>query len=89
MVWHISFTKDAKKDLDHLDRQVAVRIVRFLFDKITSLENPRLLGAPLHGPDLKKFWKYRVGDYRIIAQLLDPQKEILIQTIGHRREIYR
>ena len=89
MTWHIDFTENSEKNIEHLDKQVAKRILRMLFEKLASLENPRLIGAALQGQNLKKFWKYRVGDYRIIAQILDSKKTIEIISVGHRRDIYR
>jgi mRNA interferase RelE/StbE len=52
------------------------------------LDNPRLIGTALAG-ELSSCWKYRVGDYRIIADIQDTKVILLVLTIGHRREIYR
>ena len=89
MTWHIDFTENSQKNLDRLDKQIAARIVRHLFEKVMSLENPRLIGSALHGPNLRKYWKYRIGDYRVIAHILDEKKIIQIISVGHRREVYR
>lgn len=53
------------------------------------MENPRTIGQALHGKTLGEFWKYRVGDYRIIAKIEDDRLLILVVGIAHRREIYR
>lgn len=54
-----------------------------------SLDNPRSLGAALKGSRLGQFWKYRVGDYRIISHIEDDAVRILVVKIGNRRAVYR
>jgi len=88
MTWKIEFDPSAKRDLEKLDPQIARRILRFLQGRIACLENPRDIGEALRGPKLGAFWKYRVGDYRVIAKILDNRLLILIVRIGHRREVY-
>ena len=89
MAWSIDFDPRAKRELSNLDPQVAHRINRFLFERIAPLENPRSIGEALKGTELADFWKYRVGDYRIIASIEDKLVRILIVRIGNRREVYR
>ncbi len=89
MVWHINITDSAKKQLQKLDRQTAQRITSYLRDRIMLLDNPRAVGGALQGSRLGELWKYRVGDYRIIARIKDQELEILVVEIGHRREVYR
>jgi mRNA interferase RelE/StbE len=83
MAWTIELAPDADRQLRKIDRQVATRI------RLSALENPRQLGEPLHGPDMSKFWKYRVGDWRVIAEIKDGVAIILVIKIGNRREVYR
>jgi mRNA interferase RelE/StbE len=64
--YRIEFDSRAAKELEGLDREVARRILRFLRERVAALEDPRSLGEPLRGPELGRFWKYRVGDYRLI-----------------------
>ncbi len=89
MVWKIEFNNAVEKDLRKLGPQAARRVLIFLRERIATLDNPRSLGEALHGPELGKFWKYRLGDYRIIAAIQDKAIRILIVRVGHRREIYR
>ena len=89
MAWKIEFLPEAQKDLAGLDKPVAQRILRFLNDRVKSLDNPREIGQALKGPELGKYWKYRVGDYRLIAQIIDEEILILIIHLGHRKRIYR
>jgi mRNA interferase RelE/StbE len=86
--WKVEFDKAAERDLDKLDPQVTRRIERFLFDRVATLDNPRLIGEALHGPKLGELWKYRVGDYRIICKIEDNILRVLVVRIGHRREVY-
>jgi len=89
MAWSIEFDRGAERELSGLDPQIARRISRFLFERVAHLEDPRSIGEALRGPDLGKYWKYRVGDYRIIASIEDQLVRILVVRIGNRREIYR
>ena len=89
MAWRIEFHPHAEKELSKLDREVARRIVRFLGERVAPLEDPRGLGEALKGPELGRFWKYRVGDYRLICTIQDQRVTILVVTVGHRRDVYR
>lgn len=89
MAWTIEFERAAERELDKLNPQIARRILSFLHDRIAPLDDPRSIGEALKGAKLGTFWKYRVGDYRIIANIEDYEIKILILTIGNRREIYR
>jgi mRNA interferase RelE/StbE len=60
-----------------------------LRERVAPLENPRTLGAALKGPRFGDLWKYRVGDYRIIARIEDDLLLILVVRIGDRKEVYR
>ena len=89
MAWQIKFDDAAAKDLAKLDRQVAKRIVQFLRDRVAVLDDPRSIGEALKGSKLGEFWKYRVGDYRVISCIEDGALLILVLRIGNRREVYR
>lgn len=89
MAWLIEFDAAAKKDLAKLDRQVARRITAFMRERVAPLEDPRSIGEALKGSELGDFWKYRVGDYRVIARIEDGALRILVVKVGNRREVYR
>ena len=89
MAWKIEFGPKADNTLDRIDRQTAQRIAKFLYERVAPLENPRSIGEALQGPTFGKYWKYRVGDYRIIASIEDEIVTIVVVQIGNRREIYR
>ncbi|UFS68594.1 type II toxin-antitoxin system RelE/ParE family toxin [Geomonas sp. RF6] len=88
MSWKIEFSPAAKRELDRLDRPIARRILNFLSERVSKLDDPRAMGAALKGPHLGEFWKYRIGDYRIIAKIEDSQLLILVLRVGNRRDIY-
>lgn len=89
MAWRIELGRDAEKALDKLDRPVAQRILRFLYERVAPLDDPRSIGEALKGSQLGEFWKYRVGDYRIISRIEDCELCILVVRIGNRRDVYR
>ena len=89
MAWRIELSAQAEKNLDQLDRQDARRILKFLHERIAPLEDPRAIGEALKGARLGEFWKYRVGDYRLISSIEDGKLTILVVRIGNRREVYR
>jgi len=89
MVWKIDLDPAAERELDKLDPPVAKRILRFLYDRVAILDDPRSIGDALKGSRLGSLWKYRVGDYRIIADIEDGALKILVIKIGNRREVYR
>lgn len=89
MAWQIEFDDASKKDLAKLDKQTARRITAFLRERVAVLDDPRSIGEALKGSKLGEFWKYRVGDYRIISSIEDGALRILVVKIGNRREVYR
>lgn len=88
MLWRIEFHPDAAKELKKLDRAVAARIVKTLETRIAALDDPRTLGAPLKG-EHEGYWRWRIGDYRVVARIEDERITILVVRIAHRREAYR
>ncbi|MEQ8449107.1 MAG: type II toxin-antitoxin system RelE/ParE family toxin [Nitratireductor sp.] len=87
-MWTIEFDAKVDKDMARLAPRDRQRILRFLRERVAPLANPRDLGEALAGP-LSGFWKYRVGDYRVIAKIEDRQVTIFVVRIGNRREVYR
>jgi mRNA interferase RelE/StbE len=89
MGWRVEFNPAAERELARLDPQAARRILRFLFERVAEQSDPRRIGEALRGSKLGEFWKYRVGDYRVIARIEDREILVIVVRIGHRREIYR
>lgn len=89
MAWRVEFDPAAEKELDKIDPQNARRILLFLHGRVSPLDDPRSIGEALKGSKLGMFWKYRVGDWRIIASIEDGALRVLVVRIGNRREVYR
>ncbi len=89
MVWQIEFDPDALKDLKKIDKPIQVRLVGFLRTRVSTLANPRDLGEALSGQKLGSYWKYRVGDWRIICDIQDQRIVVRVLRVGNRREVYR
>lgn len=89
MAWKVELSTLAQKNLDRLDPQIARRILAFLNERVAPLDDPRSIGEALKGSRLGEFWKYRVGDYRVISSIEDGALKILVVRIGNRREVYR
>jgi len=89
MAWRIELSGLAQRNLKKLDRQVAQRILVFLHGRLARLDDPRSIGQALKGSELGQFWKYRVGDWRIIASIEDREIRILVVRIATPREAYR
>ena len=89
MAWTIEYTETARKQLRKLDKQTARRIVDFMDERIAGQEDPRSTGKALTGPMLGAYWRYRVGDCRIICDIRDGALCILVIELGDRKEVYR
>jgi len=89
MAWNVELSAEVDRALNKLDAQHARRILRFLHDRVAKLDNPRSIGKASHGSRLGEFWKYRVGDYRLICKIEDDRLVVLVLRVGHRKEIYR
>ena len=89
MAWRIEYSSDADKEIAKVDNQVAQRIIRFMGERVAKLNNPRRIGEALAGSKLGNYWKYRVGDYRIIADIQDAKLCVQVVRLGNRREVYR
>lgn len=87
-MWTIRLDAKAEKELGRLSGLDRQRILKFLHQRIALGENPRAIGEALAGP-LSGFWKYRVGDYRLIDRIDDRAITIYVVRIGNRREVYR
>jgi mRNA interferase RelE/StbE len=87
--WKIEFAEGAARQLRKLDRPVARRLIAFLHERVSPAADPRSLGEALKGDELGRYWKYRVGDYRMIAEIRDLEIRIVVVRLGHRSTVYR
>jgi mRNA interferase RelE/StbE len=89
MAWTIEYDVSVRKTVAKLDPQTRQRIKSFLHERVELLEDPRQSGKALKGSSLGNFWRYRVGDYRIICDIQDRRLVVLVVGIGHRSDIYQ
>jgi mRNA interferase RelE/StbE len=85
-MYEIRIQEAAVRELGRLDTAVGRRIVsriRWLAENLDDLKPEGLTG------ELAGFYKLRVGDYRVIYEILRVEQIIVVHLIGHRREIYR
>lgn len=87
MNYKVEFTKNAKKALKKIDKKDSAKILIWLKKNLENCENPRQYGKPLKG-NLSELWRYRVGNYRILANIDDNRILISVVDVGHRKEIY-
>lgn len=88
MAWTIKYTASSKTQLRKLDRQIAKRIVNFMDTRVATLDDPRSIGKALAG-SLGSFWRYRVGDYRVICDIQDTTLCVLVVRVANRKNVYR
>jgi mRNA interferase RelE/StbE len=89
MAWKVELDPAIERDLDRLDKKVARRIIKFLYERVTRIDDPRSIGQALQGSKFGEFWKYRVGDWRIICKIEDERVTVLVLRIRHRSKVYR
>jgi mRNA interferase RelE/StbE len=84
--WIVKFKESSKKELSKLDKSESKKIISFL-EKLSTQSNPRQSGKALKGK-LKEYWRYRVGDYRIICKIHDDELVVLVLRVAHRKDVY-
>jgi len=89
MAWTIEIDPAAAKELNKLDPVSIKRILKFLHERVSNLDDPRSIGEALKGSKLGEFWKYRIGDYRVISRIEDGKMVVLVVKIGNRRDVYK
>lgn len=87
MVWRIDVSPAAEKALAKIAPVEARRIAKGLRE-VAAQENPRLRGKAMAG-NFAGHWRYRFGDYRVIARIEDDRLVIVVVALGHRRDVYR
>lgn len=88
MTYHVEFSVQAKKALKKLDKFTASMILGWIRKNLEGCENPRRHGKGLTA-NRSGEWRYRIGDYRLLAEIQEDKVIILLLNIGHRREIYK
>lgn len=88
MTYSVEFTERALKELRKLDKAAGLLITSWIRKNLEKSQNPRALGKPLKG-NRKDQWRYRVGQYRLLAWIDQDKVVILILSVGHRKDVYR
>jgi mRNA interferase RelE/StbE len=86
--FRVEFTKQVEKALHKIDRPTKQLIISWIEDRFEGSKDPRKYGKSLAGT-LSGVWRYRVGNYRIIAEINEERITIYILNIGHRRDVYK
>ena len=89
MAWTIEYARSARKFVEKLNLETRKRIRSFLEERLVTLHDRRQVGDALQGARLGNYWRYRVGDYRIICDLQDSRLVVFVIEIGNRRDVYR
>jgi mRNA interferase RelE/StbE len=87
LAWQIDYTSTALKQLGKLDKPAAKRIIDFMDERIAALQDPRETGKALMGAMLSAYWRYRVGDYRLVCDIQDNALCILVIEVGNRKDV--
>ena len=87
MTYAIEFLDSAKKQLSKMDIYSRKKILKYISGVLAKIDDPRLLGKALTG-NLGEFWRYRIGDFRILCKIDDARIVILITKIAHRKNAY-
>ena len=88
MIYELKYEARAVKQIKKLDPATRNLIKSWIEKNLLNTDNPRQHGKGLTG-SLSQYWRYRVGDYRILAEINDAEIIIIIVEVGHRRDIYR
>lgn len=86
--YQVRFGKRAQKALKKIDKHQSLLIMSWIHKNLVNTDDPRQLGKGLVG-NRSGEWRYRIGDYRLIADINDETIMILVLEVGHRREVYR
>lgn len=85
MAYRVELSNLAKKQLKKLDDSVAKMILKWLKKNVDGFDDPRVHGKSLEG-NLSEYWRYRVGDYRILCIIDDGRLIVQAISIGNRKK---
>lgn len=88
MAYSVEFSKKAEKNLQKIDKFQAKLIYNWVINNLDGCRDPKLMGKPLTA-NLQNYWRYEVGNYRLICDIQDNVCKIIIIKVGHRKDIYR
>lgn len=85
--WRLETAPEFERAARKLD-PTTLRRIRVYLEALCQMEDPRARGKPLHG-NLGGFWRYRIGDYRVLVSIEDQRLVIVAIELGHRSQVYR
>jgi mRNA interferase RelE/StbE len=88
LTYRLVISDDVKKQLKKMDKHVGLMLAKEMKKRLDDLSNPRQLGKALTG-QYKGLWRYRIGNYRIISNIVDDELVIIALEVGHRKQIYK
>lgn len=89
MTWTIDYTRAARRQINKIPRNVRRRVEDYMDERVAPLDNPRMMGRLLVSGRWEGFWRYRVGNYRVICDIHDESRRVTIAMVGRRDEVYR
>lgn len=85
MTWKIKWLESARRELRKLDKPIQDRILRYMSTLVAP--DPRRSGSELKG-NMAGLWRYRVGDYRVVCEIIDAEVIVIVFRVGHRKDVY-
>lgn len=85
--YHVEWSLRAQKQMRKLNKSISEMLLRWVHKNLDDCENPYQHGKALTANRAGQ-WRYRIGDYRIIAEIHESEIVIMILSVGHRKEIY-
>ena len=87
MKYQVLYTKKAIKQLSKIEVNQRNIILAWIEKNLVGIDNPKIHGKALKG-NLRNYWRYKIGDYRIITEINNDEIKIIVVGIGHRKDIY-
>ena len=87
MSWKVKLSDQAVKQLKKIDPVAREMLLTYLEQRIEGSADPRRYGEPFKG-NLRGYWRYRIGQYRLLCEIEDTEVTVFVIAVGHRREIY-
>jgi len=88
MAYKVVPTPNFEKDLKKIGKSNAIKIIKWIDSNLENSQNPREKGKQLKY-DFKEYWRYRIGDFRLLAEIIDGKLMLSLITVAHRREVYK
>ncbi|HER6772870.1 TPA: type II toxin-antitoxin system RelE/ParE family toxin [Streptococcus pyogenes] len=88
MNYRLVISDDVKKQLKKMDKHIALMLAKDMKKQLDNLTNPRQIGKALTG-QYKGLWRYRIGNYRVICDIIDDELVTIALEVGHRKDIYK